>query len=96
MLRIGFGMSGLLWRFIPVWHGRNARANNLSPVTFPHLSLSPASLIEGVVDRGVRMTERGAVPDNGIAVERLEAQPACARAGVRLARRTGGPIARPA
>jgi hypothetical protein len=31
-------------------------------------------LIEGVVDRGVRTAEQGAVPDNGIAVEPREAQ----------------------
>jgi hypothetical protein len=33
-----------------------------------------ALLIEGVVDRGVRTAEQGAVPDNGIAVEPREAQ----------------------
>jgi hypothetical protein len=36
--------------------------------------LSAALLIEGVVDRGVQMTERGAAPDNGVAVEPREAQ----------------------
>ena len=46
----------------------------LIPARFFAIIIAAASLIEGVVLSGVRMTERGAVPDNGIAVERREAQ----------------------
>jgi hypothetical protein len=50
------------------------REKYLRPPTPARLFFLTALLIEGVVDRGVRMTEQGAVPDNGIAVEPREAQ----------------------
>ena len=46
---------------------------NLSPPAKPHLS-SPGLAHRGRRLKRRRMTERGAVPDNGIAVERREAQ----------------------
>jgi hypothetical protein len=89
--------------------GRRGVATTGEKITYPRLLqrsyLCRALLIEGVVDRGVRMTEWGAVPDNGIAMERREAQgssPGPARHGAGLASlprklgANGGPIARSA
>ena len=57
---------------------RSISSRSLCPVhplqflMFMICSLSPCS-IKDVVDRGVRKREQGAVPDNGIALERREA-----------------------